>query len=260
MYKPCCKNFSKHLYNVKNDIKGVPLSTRKLLTKTIIEELIESRHIQFYAYGNHSKCSEYLCHTVGEVGNDSIPALRQSGGHHHIYAALNLLLAKSHSLIDNETNNGAELYMNILARFNMGKRLNLIQRDGFQMRSYMTGLRYNEGQIWHSKPWKKCIGASPGKIFKKYMSTQHQKALKRKLTNRKKPTIVKRLKFSSSEKSSDYGPDIAAIVIGEEQLEQEVKKFMERLQTSVDEQKDIASKTIGQFENRPCTSHTECIG
>lgn len=135
---------------------------RKALTKTKIDELVQTAQKAIYVnahgdihtlktdirnsinhtFGNHSSCKAYLCSNVGDVTKDEIPELQRTGGHHHIYAALNMLLAKAHLLIDNETNNRAELFMNILARFNMGKRLNLIQRDSFQLRSYLSGLRY----------------------------------------------------------------------------------------------------------------------
>lgn len=54
-------------------------------------------------------------------------------------------------LLDKKTNNRAELFMGVLVRFNMGKRLNLIQRDSFQIRAHLRGLRYNEGPSWHKK-------------------------------------------------------------------------------------------------------------
>lgn len=42
--------------------------------------------------------------------------------------ALENLLCKAHKLVCNETNNKAELYMSLLAKFNCGKRLNLTQK------------------------------------------------------------------------------------------------------------------------------------
>jgi hypothetical protein len=56
--------------------------------------------------------------------------------------------------------------MSILARFNMGKPLNLIQRDNFQIRSYLTGPRYNKGEEWHLSSWKKAFKKKPWKNFK----------------------------------------------------------------------------------------------
>lgn len=58
-----------------------------------------------------------------------------------------MLLRKSTQLVDNETNNRAELFMSILARFNAGQRLHLTGRRSFQSRTEMTALRYNQGVL-----------------------------------------------------------------------------------------------------------------
>ncbi|KAF2889851.1 hypothetical protein ILUMI_16322, partial [Ignelater luminosus] len=170
----CIKNYSKHLHRIKKDTKSVALETRKLLTNQRIKDLTRNAQKAIYAnahgdisqlkhdlqnsvpcsFGNHSKCQTYLCNHVGDTASDNMSQLVSSGGHHPIFGSLNLIVIKSSQLIDNETNNRAELFMSLLARFNMGKRLNLIQRDGFQMRSYLSALRYNVDQSWHHKSWK----------------------------------------------------------------------------------------------------------
>ncbi|CAH1375544.1 unnamed protein product, partial [Tenebrio molitor] len=164
----CIKNYGKNLHKMKTDIKGVPLSIRKLLTKDVIKCLTDTaqkaiyanahgdvaqlkddlRNSIFHVFGNHQKCTVHMCDKVGDVANDRTAVLTETGANHHLYAAIHNVLLKANMLIDNETNNRAELFMSILARFNMGKRLNLIQRDSFQIRSYLTGLRYNQGEEW----------------------------------------------------------------------------------------------------------------
>lgn len=85
------------------------------------------------------------------MSDDVTEKLKTSGAHHHIYAALNLLLKKADLLIDKETSNLAELYMSILVRFNMGKRLNLVGRNSFEMRACMSGLHFNDKFAWLEK-------------------------------------------------------------------------------------------------------------
>lgn len=110
-----------------------------------------------------------MCSTPGDIRTDRTPELTKSDVHRHIYGALSQLLAKAHLLIDNETNNRSELFMSLLPRFNMDKRLNLVQRDGFQTRVYLNGLKYNESHSEHTKPWQTLFRRSPGKNFKNYM-------------------------------------------------------------------------------------------
>lgn len=69
--------------------------------------------------------------------------------------------------------------MNIIARFTTGKRLNLIQRFGYEMRVNVAGLRHNQSLYWHSSPWKHPTNRSPRQYFKKYINntafkTSHQ--------------------------------------------------------------------------------------
>ncbi|KAF2879117.1 hypothetical protein ILUMI_27056, partial [Ignelater luminosus] len=267
------KNYSKQLYKIKNDTKSVSLAARKMFTKDIIESLVKSVQGAIYAnahgdinrlkedirntvnhvFENHFNCREDICDRAGETVDDRTPELTNSGAHHHIYGALGQLLTKVDLLIDNETNNRAELYMSLLARFNMGKRLNLIQRDSFQTRSVLSGLKYNEGHLWHYKPWKAFFNRSPGKNLKLYMKQQDEKLRKRKLYH--KPKASKKLKFNDSEngkeskKDLDYGVDIAEVVVNKENIEQEVDKLIERLKVSDEQQRKISVDTVGQFDN-----------
>ncbi|KAB0790356.1 hypothetical protein PPYR_15279, partial [Photinus pyralis] len=247
------KNYSKHLYKLKSDTKNVALATRKLLSKDTIGALVKFAQKAIYAnshgdiatlksdlrnsvkhvFGNHLECVEYLCSETKEEIGDKYQTLISIGGQHQIYAALNSILSKSELLIDRETNNRAELFMSVLARFNMGKRLNLIQRDSFQTRSFLTGLRYNEGSTWHTEPWKQCFKDSPGKNFQKYMEKEEKKATKRK-SLASTSTVRKRTKFthegSSSGPPRDYGPDFASIEPRKDALDEEVRRLVQRLE------------------------------
>lgn len=235
---------------MKKDTKGVALSVRKLLTKQKIDALSKSAQKAIYAnahgdldtlrldirnsvrhvFGDHSECKDYLCDKVGDVSEKhELDEIMNCGAHHHIYGSLNILLSKIHLLIDNETSNRAELFMSILARFNMGKRLNLIQRDSFNTRSYLTGLRYNSGFTWHSQSWKKYMEASPGKHFKAYMKGEDETQRKRKSLIREAPKCRKKLKVDH-ENQHDYGSNIAEVHMNEEHLQKEIDKLAERLQ------------------------------
>lgn len=226
-----------------------------MLTKDIIESLVKSLQGSIYAnahgdvnrlkedirntvnhvFGNHFQCREDICDRAGETIDDRTPELTSSGAHHHIYGALAQVLTKADLLIDNETNNRAELYMSLLARFNMGKRLNLIQRDSFQTRAFLSGLKYNEGHLWHYQSWKQFFAKSPGKSLKQYMKQQDERLRKRKLYN--KPKVAKKLKFNDNEdennKDLDYGVNIAEVIVNEENIDQEVEKLIERLKVSI---------------------------
>ncbi|KAF2886306.1 hypothetical protein ILUMI_19865 [Ignelater luminosus] len=150
-----------------------------------------------HVYNDHSKCKQTYCESVGDKENGKILELKNTGIYHHVHGALDRLVAKGHQLIDNETNNRAELYMSILCKFNAGKRLNLTQRGSFETRANISGL------------------TSPGEHFKKYVANlQHQEA-NRKERNKTTSTRVKRkLSFTdpcvsqpAQSSAPDYGPN-----------------------------------------------------
>ncbi|KAF2903737.1 hypothetical protein ILUMI_02445 [Ignelater luminosus] len=130
----CVKNYTKQLYKIKNDVKCVAVEARKLLTKDVIEKLgtavqkaiyanahgdvtnlrEDIRNLVKHVFGNHEACKEYMCDQHGDISKNIFEKVVSCGAHHHIYGVLNLLLAKSHQLIDNETSNKTELFMSIL--------------------------------------------------------------------------------------------------------------------------------------------------
>lgn len=236
------------MHEIKKNTKGVSLEARKLLSNEVILRLSKAaqkaiyvnahgdvsnlktdlRNSVFHVFGNHRDCKQNLCDSVGETKNDKTELLKSYGLHHHVYAALNLLVTKAPLLISNETNNLAEQYMNILARFNMGKRLNLVQRDGFETRSYLTGLRYNKGASWHTMTWKKCFERSPGKNLRRFVESAVKRCAKRKSEVTHKAR--KRLKFNPEKKSVvEYGPNIAELEMSQAELQEEVNNLVERL-------------------------------
>ncbi|XP_018566989.1 uncharacterized protein LOC108907691 isoform X2 [Anoplophora glabripennis] len=162
-------NYENSLYKIQKDTEGVPDAARKLLTTEIIDELTKSVQIAIYAnyqdvenlklgirntlyhvFGNHMSCPSYLCNNIGNTAEDKTQELTESGLHHHVYGAMTRLLTNTDLLMDKETSNQAEIFMSILVMFDVCKRPNLIQSDSFQMRAYLTGLRYSGGLDWHT--------------------------------------------------------------------------------------------------------------
>ncbi|KAF2895165.1 hypothetical protein ILUMI_11008 [Ignelater luminosus] len=170
------------LYKIKNDVKGVAVEARKLLTKGVIEKLgiavqkaiyanahgdvtnlrEDIRNLVKHVFGNHEACKEYMCDQHGDISKNIFEKVVSCGAHHHIYGALNLLLAKSHQLIDNETSNKSELFISILTK------------------CYLTGLRFNEGTSWHAAAWNNYMSSDPPKTLQIYMQTQKARTDKRK--------------------------------------------------------------------------------
>ncbi|KAF5282304.1 hypothetical protein FQR65_LT14358 [Abscondita terminalis] len=169
------KNVTKALFNLMKD-SSLSKDGRKLLTQTKIKEI--EKTVQHIIYENslnqdvarlcddfsnvvlhvlHIKCKEYYCRKVGQNEPKDVELLKRTAMYNHIMHAMDSLFKKSSRFIDNETKNRAEVFMQIVARFNSGKRLNLIQGGSFQRRATLASLRYNEGVGWHYKDKKKIV-------------------------------------------------------------------------------------------------------
>lgn len=158
--------------------------------------------------------------------------------HNYLFSGdLDVLVRKTHLLIENENNNRAERLMNIVARFTAGKRLNLIQRGSYQRRVYLSGLRHNKNANWHYSPYKKFTGTSPGKYLKNFMEQQsaHER-FRKKSSCRKRlfATVNPKKKIKTqSEKNTDYGV-LADQPEDPVAMGQEVEEVIERLQVFID--------------------------
>lgn len=128
--------------------------------------------------------------------------------------------------MDKVTNNRAEIFMNIVSRFNAGKRLNLISRGSYERRCHLSGMRYNKSYGWHTSPWKTTTLSSPGKNFKSYIAKQ----LKNKSQRSKRTLFQKRKRITDPLPSIDYGPQAAQPEPTEEQVRSEAKQRLLELQ------------------------------
>ncbi|CAH1170902.1 unnamed protein product [Phaedon cochleariae] len=151
--------------------------------------------------------------------------------------------------------------MNIVARFNQGKRLNFIQRGSYQRRVHLSGLRHNKQFKWHSDPYKNYMGCSPGQHFKKFIArncrNQEMKCRKRLLSTddndngkQKKSSDTKRKsgKINTSV-NTDYGPHADQQMMDNKLLAEEVDVIMKRLQVTEQERDRIQTESVGQFGN-----------
>ncbi|KAF2882521.1 hypothetical protein ILUMI_23657 [Ignelater luminosus] len=126
-------------------------------------------------------------------------------------------------------------------RFNTGKRLNIVQRGSYERRVHISGLRHNHKFQWHYSPWKKVTGQSPGKYFKKFMTSSTQKDEKAKARIRllfdketpppKKPKLKRTNNEPCKEKYIDYGPDATEPDEDDVVIQQEVDRIVKNPQT-----------------------------
>ncbi|KAJ8909537.1 hypothetical protein NQ315_002087 [Exocentrus adspersus] len=230
IYKTECrnhvlKNYSKHLYNVKDDKR---IANTKDLTVTIIKKLVDVAKHQInhhsgttrnsddlktdlangpsHIFGQHNACAQYYC-DIGtrDCGINLVPQLRTTGLFQRIEGICETVVRKAETLIDDETNNRAELFMSLLAKVNAGKRLNLTMKGSFQGRCQIVGLQYNKGPNWKQK---------------------------------------------GVEKQNEYGIHALEPDVDGEVLSNECDRIIKKLTVTSEERDQIQINTVGQFGNR----------
>lgn len=134
---------------------------------------------------------------------------------------------KSHKLNHKETSNRAELFMSIMAKYNCGKRINLISRGGFERRANLAALQYNSGHKWQISTWRKTFQSTAGVCLKKRM-------IRKDTINKARP-ILKKRKTTSIKKqiNVEYGKHAQQVQLTEEEYNSEKNRIMQRLQVSL---------------------------
>lgn len=264
------KNYTKHLYKVKSNT-SISLAGRKLLTKEKIESLMKRAQQSIYehavdqdvnllrrdledglphVFGDHLNCREEICKKKNSSDcRNLIPELKASGIYNYIKGALDLVWQKAGLLVKNANNNASERLMNIVARFNQGKRLNLITRGAYTRRVWMAALRYNKGFRWYLEPYERLFGKAVGPYFQKFINKQILGSKKVDVSkSKKKSKRVVVNKPSSNEDPLSYGPlaiqpeDEGVILLGTERL-------IQGLTVTREERDSKELLTKGQFGN-----------
>ncbi|KAB0802570.1 hypothetical protein PPYR_04756 [Photinus pyralis] len=118
----CLKNFTKNLYAIKKNVKGVTLRARQLLSPDKIKRLAHSTRkvlalaasignarcrdlisqVVYCVFGSHENCVSEYCFNSDQKNNMQAEVL-STGLHHHIFAALSSVMAKIPQLVPFET-------------------------------------------------------------------------------------------------------------------------------------------------------------
>lgn len=98
-------------------------------------------------FGVHDKCKSYFCQKVTDQGAvDNVNLLKKDGLY---YEVLNLcqtyFAGNAKSLLENNTNNAAEEFNNIVAKYLGGKRINYSLGQSYTARVAIAVVQYNSG-------------------------------------------------------------------------------------------------------------------
>jgi hypothetical protein len=123
--------------------------------------------------------------------------------------------------------NRAEQFMSLVAKYNQGKRLNLVMNGSFQNRCTMATLQYNQGLDWQLHSWRKIIKRTPKKNLKRLISGRSKKIIYK----RNRPPCRKLLFKNVSKKKKDNDYEIHSVE--PEMDEEEMEKGCSRILTGM---------------------------
>ena len=171
--------------------ENVPFQNQSESLKKDIENSI------CHVFGEHSRCDTYFCHGTKDNEKNFIPEMKTCGLYNDILSFANRLIYNSRSLLKNMTNNMAECYNSVVAKFIGGKRVDYSKRGSYFTRCHAAGISFNEGPKYHSILQKAITGKSPGKYTKSFVQKKERKLIscRKRLTylkiNRRKKNAEK---------------------------------------------------------------------
>ena len=155
------KNYTSSLYNILGNTK-LPIEGRRLLKNRLQKLSIVARKNIIHNSKNGTvvnlSCKPYYCKwkeaeikkiTIEEDENVLVMMKQQVAVWSMLTVAIDAVIRKADRLLHNETNNCAESFMAVMAKYNCGKRIDLTKKGSFQRRVHIAGLDQLQGQNWH---------------------------------------------------------------------------------------------------------------
>ncbi|OXA47165.1 Alkaline nuclease [Folsomia candida] len=236
------------IYNHEHQFDN-PATTSQTLRDDII-------NIPYHAFGCHKKCKSYFCGRKHEPDDTII--LQNSIIWLEIKKACENLANKSGRLIQNKNSNLCEGFMAQVSKYVQGKRLNVSQKNGYDIRVLSALFGYQFGPFWLAGV-KEILDEVPlPKIWDdlsqryKYHNINNAKYKRRKLEKIKSAngeSIKKKVSMTSrSRGDKDYGNNAQCPDIDTDLLESIILEKMNELQVSDERQQEIEEQTRNQSE------------
>lgn len=217
------KTFDQKVFALKADISNAP----------------------YHVFGDHTKCDAYFCKfkngTESESIKNYVPALKSSLMFEKLLQINSRLVMNAKSLIHKVHSNSAESFNGIISKFVGGKRINFSLRQSYSARCAAAVVSYNTKQP-HTFFSRKIFGFSPKNLKK----LEQRKAAKLSAIRVWKKRA---LQFSATKLNNpDYGEGCQRPDIEERDMENEKKKYLDKLRITDEERRQIERRTILQAD------------
>lgn len=119
----------------------------------------------YHIFGQHDNCDPYYCQGKKTNEKNEVPRLLKCGLFYRLQEVIQILADHSRSLIYDISNNSAEAFNSVVAKFIGGKRVNYCKKKSYHTRCNAAVLSYNTPYS-RMKLHKAMYSSSPGKYGK----------------------------------------------------------------------------------------------
>lgn len=148
--KGCPRGLNKHvvenLERIRKDIHcAVEFRKRENTTENEKISLLKSdlNNILHHVFGDHSNCPVYIKQYCKDDDRNYVPALEECNTFEKMSSTMRQLMYCAKDLIQGESNNIAEHYNSIVAKFVGGKRVNFSLSNSYKYRANAAAVQYN---------------------------------------------------------------------------------------------------------------------
>lgn len=182
-----------------------------------------------HVFGDHLNCPDYIQEFCKDDVNH-IPALIQSGSYEKLSIPIRKLMYCAKDLLLGQSNNIAEHYNSIVAKFVGGKRVNFALSNSFYYKAHAAAVQFNS-KTAVTTLFQTAFQRDPPALTKKIEIKRLQKTIREKERRRvKKQNRIRPKRFNDKkEKSTGYGVNCQNTDLSIDAFEAEKKLFVAKL-------------------------------
>lgn len=183
-----------------------------------------------HVFGDHANCPAYVKDFCKEEEN-YIPALIESGSYDKLSTPVRKLMYCAKDLLHGESNNIAEHYNSIVAKFVGGKRVNFALSNSFHFKAHAAAVQFNSKKAVTTL-YQTVFQKDPPALTQKIELKRLQKAVREKERRKKnKENHVRPKRFNDKkEKGTGYGENCETTDLAADDFEVEKQLLIKTLE------------------------------
>lgn len=197
-----------------------------------------------HVFGDNSSCPSYILDRCDELDENYIPAMK-TGTYEKLSQPTRRLMFYASDLLRGHTNNPAEHYNSIVAKFVGGKRINFSLSNSYRYKANAAAVQYNERFPLKALYRTKFQGKPPKLSTKVQLKRLRKTDLDKKRRKIRKEKKIFPKKFCrNKQKGTGYGvqPDLPPL-----EFQNEMKIFTEKLEKYQNERISIEQQTREKY-------------